>query len=93
MASYVKLNEQQIAEIDSTMRVQHLQTLIVMLCETKVNEFALLGYHGIEAADVWSCMQARYKAGPYPALHQLVEDMLSIKINDFMTWRTLSIYK
>jgi len=62
------------------------------LCVSKVEEFTLLGYDNVSAEDVWKCVSSRYKLG-LPALNQVVNDILSLKVNRFMNWAMMKAYK
>ncbi|WP_010270726.1 post-transcriptional regulator [Paenibacillus senegalensis] len=63
------------------------------LCIMKAEEFAMLGYTHVTADEIWECVRSRYrKTGP-PALHQLVNDILTLKVPDFMNWMTMQAYK
>ncbi|TRY26362.1 hypothetical protein FOI68_08940 [Brevibacillus sp. LEMMJ03] len=61
------------------------------LCESKAEEFALLGYENVTAEDVWECVTAAYKE--IPPLHCLVNDILSLKPTKYMNWLMLQMYK
>jgi len=61
------------------------------LCESKAEEFGMLGYDNITAADVWQCVFSSYKT--LPAMHVLVNDILSLKITKYMNWVMINMYK
>jgi len=61
------------------------------LCESKADEFRLLGYENVTAKDVWDCVTAKYKE--FPPLHKLVNDILSLKGNTYMNWLMINMYK
>lgn len=64
---------------------------VAALCESKAEEFDLLGYENVTAEDVWECVTAAYKE--IPPLHRLVNDILSLKPTKYMNWLMLQMYK
>lgn len=64
---------------------------VLSLCESKAEEFALLGYESITPEEIWKCVSASYKE--LPAIHQLVNDILSLKITKYMNWLMINMYK
>ncbi|GIP16888.1 hypothetical protein J40TS1_25300 [Paenibacillus montaniterrae] len=68
-------------------------SMIKELCESKAEEFKLLGYDHVEAAEVWGCVSSKYVKHGKPQLHQLVSDILSLKPNQFMNYLMLNAYK
>lgn len=72
-------------------RKQELFAELRGLCESKAEEFALLGYDNVKAEDVWECVSSSYKQ--IPALHQVVNDILALKITKYMNWLMIQMYK
>ncbi len=54
------------------------------LCLSKAEEFKLIGYD-VSPENIWLCVSERYKK-EIPPLYQVVNDILSLKINKFMNW-------
>lgn len=75
------------------MTEDELRQSIEELCRSKAEEFHLLGYEQVTWEEIWECVQAKYTKGGMPALHRVVNDILSLKVTDFMNWVTMSIYK
>lgn len=63
------------------------------LCRSKAEEFVMIGYEHVTGEEVWACIRAKYKNGELPPLHQVVNDVLSLKITQFMNWMTMQAYK
>jgi hypothetical protein len=72
--------------------IEELNQWIERLCITKSEEFHLLGYEHVTGQDVWDCVSNTYSKG-MPRLHQIVNDILSLRVTKFMNWMTMSIYK
>lgn len=72
---------------------KELGSMIEGLCTSKAQEFRLLGYEHVTGRDVWDCVSDKYVKTGNPALHKIVNDILSLKANQFMNWMTLTIYK
>jgi hypothetical protein len=70
-----------------------LNEMIEALCNSKAEEFRMLGYEQVTGREVWECVSSKYEKKGYPHLHQIVNDILSLKSTQFMNWMTMSIYK
>ncbi|MDR6881760.1 post-transcriptional regulator [Paenibacillus sp. GCM10023248] len=80
-------------EVQDTISDLELNELIESLCLSKVEEFVLLGYEHVTGKDIWDCVSDRYRKTGVPSLHQIVNDILSLKSTQFMNWMTISMYK
>ncbi|KXG44987.1 post-transcriptional regulator [Tepidibacillus decaturensis] len=72
--------------------MHELNQQIEQLCKCKAEEFALMGYEHVTGKEVWDCISEKYN-GELPPIHQLVNDILSLKVTTFMNWMTLNAYK
>lgn len=72
---------------------EELNGLIENLCNSKAEEFRMLGYEHVTGEDIWSCVSDRYQKSGMPALHQIVNDILSLKTTQFMNWMTMRVYR
>jgi hypothetical protein len=81
-----KEKEQVLSELE-------LNEVIESLCLSKVEEFKLLGYNHVTGKEIWDCISDRYIKTGVPALHQIVNDILSLKSTQFMNWMTMSAFK
>ncbi|WP_082615071.1 post-transcriptional regulator [Paenibacillus sp. Soil787] len=70
-----------------------LNEIIESLCLSKVEEFIMLGYEHVSGKDIWDCVSDKYRKTGVPSLHQIVNDILSLKSTAFMNWMTISMYK
>lgn len=61
-------------------------------CRSKAEEFESLGYRDIEPEDIWQFVSKDY-GDDYPRFHKVVNDILTLKVTDFMNWITLNAYK
>ncbi|MBW7476249.1 post-transcriptional regulator [Paenibacillus oenotherae] len=66
---------------------------IESLCNSKADEFHLIGYEHVTGQEVWECVSAAYAKTGEPAMHQVVNDILSLKVMKFMNFMTLSAYR
>ncbi|MFC4776496.1 post-transcriptional regulator [Paenibacillus sp. GCM10023252] len=71
----------------------NLDEVIAQLCNSKAEEFHLIGYEHVTGLDVWECVSDKYKKAGAPGLHQVVNDILSLKATAFMNFMTLSAYR
>ncbi|MHA7964080.1 post-transcriptional regulator [Paenibacillus sp. CAU 1782] len=72
---------------------EELNAVIEELCRSKAEEFRLLGYEHVVGKDIWDCISARYAKTGQPALHRIVNDILSLKSTQFMNALTLNAMK
>lgn len=70
-----------------------LSKSIEELCLSKAEEFQLIGYEHVTGQEIWECISDSYHKKGTPPLHQIVNDILSLKVTKFMNWMTMSIYK
>jgi hypothetical protein len=81
-------------EIKSSVILDHeLKQIVEQLCESKVDEFELLGYTNVFAQDIWDCVSKHYTEENKPPLHQIVSEILSLKSSTFMSWLALFVFK
>lgn len=78
---------------DDTLTEEELNRTIEDLCLSKAEEFRMLGYEHVTGADIWDCVSDKYAKTGQPQLHQVVNDILSLKVTALMNWMTMSIYK
>ena len=64
---------------------------LLEVLQSKMEEFHLLGYNQVSVDEVWECVLSKYK-GNLPSLHQLVNDILSLKPTAFMNWLTMNAF-
>jgi len=70
---------------------QSVREMLDEICESKAEELRLLGYDTVTRAEIWDCVNAKYKETP--ALHQLVNDILSLRSTYLMHWLTMRAWK
>lgn len=67
--------------------------MIESLCNSKAEEFHLVGYDQVTGKDIWECVSDKYHKTGTPPLHRLVNDILSLKVTQFMNFITMSMYR
>jgi hypothetical protein len=61
--------------------------------KSKKEEFHYLGYESVTSEEIWECITAKMKKKKIePRLHAIVDTILSLSLNDFMTWLTIQSY-
>lgn len=78
---------------EGTVDDEDLNRVIEDLCRSKAQEFRMLGYEHVTGQEIWECVSDKYKKTGIPPLHRIVNDILSLKVTQFMNWMTMSIYK
>jgi predicted mannosyl-3-phosphoglycerate phosphatase (HAD superfamily) len=72
---------------------EEISRMIEEICESKAEEFRLLGYEHVTAQEIWECVSEKYAKTGMPRLHRVVNDIFSLKITQFMNWLTLTAYR
>lgn len=72
---------------------RELNDAIENLCRSKAEEFRMIGYEHVTGAEVWECVSQKYDKNGIPPMHQLVNDILSLKVTQFMNYMTISAYR
>lgn len=72
---------------------EELTRIIENLCHSKAEEFHMIGYAHVTGKEIWDCVNDKYYKDGVPSLHKVVNDILSLKVTQFMNWMTMSIYK
>jgi hypothetical protein len=61
--------------------------------KSKKEEFHFMGYESVTEEEIWNCVLTKLKKKKEePRLHILVDYILSLTLNDFMTWLTIQAY-
>lgn len=62
--------------------------------KSKLEEFMLLGYNDVSEEKVWTFLKnKKWKKTPELLVHEVVRDVLALKIGDFMNYATVESYK
>jgi hypothetical protein len=70
------------------------KTIIQPVIESKLEEFHLIGYEDVTEAELWGYLnQKKWKKRQEFSLHQVVSDVLTVKITDVMSYVTIESYK
>jgi hypothetical protein len=69
---------------------EEMDQIIMQLCNIKAEEFELFGYDQVTGVEIWECVSDGYKKG-FPAMHQLVSDILTLKTTSYMNWMTMNV--
>lgn len=78
---------------ESLMEEAEMNEMIEQLCESKADEFRLIGYEHVSGRDVWECVSDGYHKKGFPPLYQVVNDILSLKVTQFMNYITINMYR
>lgn len=66
-----------------------------VVIESKLDEFRMLGFDTVSEDDLWECLERTIwrKKEDEPKLFQLVEDILSLTVNDYMNYIRIEAFK
>ncbi len=85
--------KQSVTDEEPKMSDNEMNETIEQLCQSKAEEFHLIGYDQVTGADVWECVSDKYHKKGTPPLYEVVNDILSLKVTQFMNFITLSMYR
>ncbi|MFJ5758147.1 post-transcriptional regulator [Neobacillus sp. NPDC093182] len=62
---------------------------------SKLEEFRLLGYHDVSESGLWDFLTKKKwkKAKEDIRLYQIIDDILSVKVSDYISFTTIETYK
>ncbi|MFD0871189.1 Uncharacterised protein [Chlamydia abortus] len=72
---------------------EELEEVILHLCRMKAEEFAVIGYEQVSEREIRNYFNDKYRHKGHPPLHQLVNDILSLSVPQFMNWMTMQAFK
>lgn len=62
--------------------------------ESKLEELRMLGYDRVSLEEIWDCLEKKkWKKKKDKFLHEIVEDILSLKLSEYMSYLTIEAYK
>ncbi|EEL49179.1 MULTISPECIES: post-transcriptional regulator [Bacillus cereus group] len=66
-----------------------------VVLESKVEEFQMIGYDRVTTEDVWKCLKSKKwkKVDSDVRLYELVNDVLTLSANEYMTYLTVEAYQ
>ncbi|PFK45707.1 histidine kinase [Bacillus cereus] len=66
-----------------------------VVLESKVEEFQMIGYDRVTTEDVWKCLKSKKwkKIDSDVRLYELVNDVLTLSANEYMTYLTVEAYQ
>lgn len=76
-------------------KVSEFKPKLQVVIESKLDEFKMLGYDTVSEDELWQCLQNTLwrKNEEEPKLFQLVEDILSLTVNDYMNYIRIESFK
>ncbi|TYR82298.1 post-transcriptional regulator [Priestia megaterium] len=75
-------------------RLETSKELIQPVITSKLEEFHLIGYEELTEKDLWAYLeQKKWRKCEELSLHQIVNDILSVKITQVMSYVTIESYK
>lgn len=70
-------------------------SLVKPALSSKLDEFRLLGYDAIGEEELWEYLIKKKwkKIKEAGKLHEIIQDILSVKVSDYLSYRTIETYK
>ncbi|HEK9101369.1 histidine kinase [Bacillus pfraonensis] len=66
-----------------------------VVLESKVEEFQMIGYDRVTTEEIWKCLKSKKwkKVDSDVRLYELVNDVLTLTANEYMTYLTVEAYQ
>ncbi|MBO1626392.1 histidine kinase [Bacillus cereus] len=66
-----------------------------VVLESKLEEFQMIGYDRVTTEDIWKCLKSKKwkKLDSEVRLYELVNDVLTLTANEYMTYLTVEAYQ
>ncbi|WIY60421.1 post-transcriptional regulator [Bacillus arachidis] len=66
-----------------------------VVLESKLEEFQMIGYDKVTTEDIWKCLKSKKwkKLDSEVRLYELVNDVLTLTANEYMTYLTVEAYQ
>lgn len=73
----------------------HFRTQVTPALTSKLEEFRLLGYDSVSADGLWEFLLKKKwkKVKEEIRIYEIIEDILAIKVSDFISYTTIETYK
>ncbi|HLQ83476.1 MAG TPA: post-transcriptional regulator [Pseudogracilibacillus sp.] len=74
-------------------QVVEIKHRLMPILKSKENEYKTMGYKDISTEDIWDCLWNQiWKSKQEFTLHQIVQDILHLPIQTYMSYLSLSAY-
>ncbi len=73
----------------------HFRSQVKPVLLSKLDEFRLLGYDSISEDELWEFLIRKKwkKVNDERKLHAIIQDIFSIKVSDYLSYRTIETFK
>ncbi len=81
------------------MKMEHeydrFRDVVKPVLKSKLEEFVMLGYKTITEAELWSYLTNKKWKKPKEEIHlyEIVQDIFSVKVSDYMSFATIEAFK
>jgi hypothetical protein len=74
---------------------EHFHSQVGPVLQSKLEEFRILGYMEISEPELWEYLLKKKwkKVKEEIKLHQVIQDILSVKVSDYLSYATVEAYK
>ncbi|OIK17003.1 post-transcriptional regulator [Bacillus sp. MUM 116] len=73
----------------------HFRSQVKPALTSKLTEFQILGYNSVTENGLWEFLQKKKwkKVKDEIYLHEIIQDILAVKVSDYMSFATIEAYK
>lgn len=84
-----------VIRMDKSHAYDHFRTEVQPALASKLMEFRLLGYESVTEKELWEYLVKKKwkKAKGEKRLYEIIQEILSVKVSDYMSFATIEAYK
>lgn len=81
--------------MEKSHKYNHFRTQVQPALASKLSEFRLLGYDSVSEDGLWEflIMKKWKKVNEEIRLYEIIQDILNVKVSDYMSFTTIQTYK
>jgi Post-transcriptional regulator len=81
--------------MEDSLRIDEFRTQVQPAIASKLEEFRLLGYDSVTEQDFWDFLLKKKwrKVKEEMKLFEIIQDILSVKVSDYLSFATIEAYK
>jgi hypothetical protein len=81
--------------VEKSHAYNHFYSTVKPALISKLEEFRLLGYHDVSESGLWDFLTRKKwkKVKEEIRLYEIIDDILSVKVSDYISFTTIETYK
>jgi hypothetical protein len=91
----INRNLGRLIQVEKSHAYNHFYSVVKPALISKLEEFRLLGYHDVSESGLWGFLTRKKwkKAKEDIRLYEIIDDILSVRVSDYISFATIETYK